>query len=145
TTADKKSNTSSKRTSDNNFAVNNVSKLPGKSFLGAGLGATSDFEFSGEGASASNNTVNGTLTVTVVNVLPNGNLVVSGEKQIGINQGSEFIRVSGVVNPAYITFANSINSVQLADARVEYRANGQIENAQQMGWLARFFLNVLPF
>jgi len=145
TAANKKSDSSTKRSSDNNFGVTNVTGLPGKSFLGAGLAATSDFQFSGEGASNNNNVFTGTITVTVTEVLRNGNLMVSGEKQVGIGPGSEFIRLSGVVNPVYITGANSVNSVQVADARIEYRANGQIENAQNMGWLARFFLNVLPF
>jgi len=145
TAANKKSDSSTKRSSDNKFGVTNVTGLPGKSFLGAGLAADSDFKFSGEGAANSNNEFKGTLTVTVTEVLPNGNLTVSGEKQVGIGPGSEFIRLSGVVNPIYITGANSVNSVQVADARIEYRANGQIANAQNMGWLSRFFLNVLPF
>ncbi|MDP1935016.1 MAG: flagellar basal body L-ring protein FlgH, partial [Nitrosomonas sp.] len=83
-------------------------------------------------------------TVTVIEALPNGNLVVSGEKQIGINQGQEFIRLSGVVNPVHI-MANTISSTQVADARVEYRANGYLDEAQTMGWLSRFFLSVTPF
>ena len=102
-------------------------------------------KFSGDGETASNNVFTGTITVTIIEVLPNGNLLVSGEKQVGINHGSEFIRVSGVVNPVYLSATNSVNSVQLADARIEYRGSGQIENAQQMGWLSRFFLNTLPF
>jgi flagellar L-ring protein precursor FlgH len=145
TSADKKSNTTTNRSSDNNLAVTNVSGLPGKSFLGAGLAANSDFKFSGDGETASNNVFTGTITVTVIDVFANGNLLVSGEKQVGINHASEFIRFSGVVNPNNITAANSVNSVQVADARVEYRGSGQIENAQNMGWLSRFFLNTLPF
>ena len=145
TAADKKSNTSTNRSSDNNFAVTNLAGLPGKSFLGAGLGATSDFKANGDGASASKNVFTGTITVTVTDVLPNGNLLVSGEKQIGINQGSEFIRFSGVVNPIHLGAANTVASVQVADARIEYRGNGQLEGAQAQGWLARFFMHVLPF
>ena len=83
--------------------------------------------------------------MTVIEVLPNGNLLVSGEKQIGINQGSEFVRFSGVVNPATISPANAVSSTQVADARLEYRGNGYIDEAQTMGWLARFFLTFLPF
>lgn len=145
TSADKKSNTTTNRSSDNNFGVTNVSGLPGKSFLGAGLAANSAIKFSGDGETASNNVFTGTITVTIIEVYPNGNLLVSGEKQVGINHGSEFIRLSGVVNPLYMTSANSVNSVQIADARIEYRGSGQIENAQNMGWLSRFFLNALPF
>ncbi len=142
--ADKKSNNTVDRSSDNNFAVNNVAGLPGKGLVGAALGATSGFKFAGDGESASNHVFTGTITVTVIEVYPNGNLLVSGEKQVGIGQGSEFIRLSGIVNPLYIA-SNAVNSVQVADARIEYRGNGQIDNAQQMGWLSRFFMNVLPF
>jgi flagellar L-ring protein precursor FlgH len=145
TSADKKSNTTTNRSSDNNLAVPVVSGLPGKSFMGAGLAATTDFKFAGDGETASNNVFTGTITVTVIEVFANGNLLVSGEKQVGINHASEFIRFSGVVNPANISSANSVNSVQVADARVEYRGSGQIENAQNMGWLTRYFMNVLPF
>jgi len=145
TSADKKSNTTTNRSSDNNVSVPTVAGLPGKTFQGATLGATTDMKFSGDGETASNNVFTGTITVTVIDVYPNGNLLVSGEKQVGINHASEFIRFSGVVNPIYISAANSVNSVQVADARVEYRGTGQIENAQNMGWLSRFFLNVLPF
>jgi flagellar L-ring protein precursor FlgH len=81
----------------------------------------------------------------VVEVLPNGNLVVSGEKQVGINQGSEFVRFSGVVNPATVSGANTVSSTLVADARLEYRATGPIDEAQVIGWLARFFLSFLPF
>jgi flagellar L-ring protein precursor FlgH len=145
TSADKKSNTTTNRSSDNNIAVPVVSGMPGKTFQGAVLGATTDMKFSGDGETASNNVFTGTITVTVIEVFANGNLLVSGEKQVGINHASEFIRFSGVVNPSNITASNSVNSVQVADARVEYRGSGQIENAQNMGWLSRFFLNVLPF
>ncbi|MCE9640709.1 MAG: flagellar basal body L-ring protein FlgH [Betaproteobacteria bacterium] len=145
TSADKKSNTTTNRSSDNNLAVPNVSGLPGKSFMGAGLAATTDMKFSGDGQTTSNNVFTGTISVTVIEVFANGNLLVSGEKQVGINHASEFIRFSGVVNPNNISAVNSVNSVQVADARVEYRGSGQIENAQNMGWMSRFFLNVLPF
>jgi flagellar L-ring protein precursor FlgH len=78
-------------------------------------------------------------------VLGNGNLMVSGEKQMMINQGTEFIRFSGVVNPRTVSGNNSVASTQVADARIEYSAKGYIDEAQTMGWLQRFFLNVLPF
>ncbi|RPI42701.1 MAG: flagellar basal body L-ring protein, partial [Betaproteobacteria bacterium] len=116
-----------------------------KSFLNSALDASSANKFDGKGEASNNNDFTGTITVTVVDVLPNGNMQVSGEKQIGINQGSEFIRFSGVVNPSTITNGNVVSSAQVADARIEYRANGYIDEAQVMGWLARFFLTFLPF
>ena len=145
TNASKKSNTNTGRASTNAFGVTAVQGLPGKSFLNSNLNATSDFSFDGKGESASNNDFTGTITVTVTEVLQNGNLLVSGEKQIGINQGSEFIRFSGIVNPVYLNGSNSVNSTQVADARIEYRANGVLDSTQTTGWLTRFFQSVLPF
>lgn len=99
---------------------------------------------SAEGGANASNAFNGILTVTVAEVLANGNLLVSGEKQMLINQGTEYIRFSGVVNPRTITAGHSVLSSQVADARIEYSAKGYIDEAQTMGWLQRFFLNVLP-
>lgn len=100
---------------------------------------------SAKGGANSRNTFNGVITVTVVEVLSNGNLLVSGEKQILINQGTEFIRFSGVINPRTVSANNTVPSTQVADARIEYSAKGYIDEAQTMGWLQRIFLNVLPF
>ena len=145
TAASKKSDSAVEKNQTSAFGVTSLLGLPGKTFQGANLDASSASKFDGSGSAASNNDFNGTITVTVIEVLPNGNMQVSGEKQIGINHGSEFIRFSGIVNPATITSGNSVSSTQVADARIEYRANGQIDSAQVMGWLGRFFLTFLPF
>ena len=102
-------------------------------------------DFAGSGGAQANNSFTGTLTVSVVVVMPNGNLKVHGEKQIAINQGTEFIRFSGIVNPRTITGQNTVPSTQVAEARIEYIGDGYINEAQTMGWLQRFFLNVSPF
>jgi flagellar L-ring protein precursor FlgH len=70
--------------------------------------------------------------------------VVSGEKQLAMTQGTEYIRFSGVVRPETV-INNTVSSIQVADARIEYKANGYIDEAQTMGWLSRFFLTVSPF
>lgn len=101
--------------------------------------------FSGKGDSAQKNALLGTLTVTVIDVLPNGNLLVSGEKQMGINEGTEYVRFSGVVNPTTISSANTVASTQVADARIEFKGRGELNSAQAMGWLTKFFMSVLPF
>ncbi|HEY4698173.1 MAG TPA: flagellar basal body L-ring protein FlgH [Gallionella sp.] len=145
TNASKKSNSNASRTGSNSFSAPTISGLPGKSFQNSTLAASSANTFDGKGESASNNDFTGTITVTVMEVLANGNLLVSGEKQVGINQGSEFIRFSGVVNPTTIVNNNTVSSVQVADARLEYRANGYVDEAQTMGWLSRFFMSFLPF
>lgn len=109
-----------------------------------GVAGESNNTFQGKGATGSENLFTGTITVTVVEVLPNGNLVVSGEKQVGINQNVEVLRFSGVVNPATVLPGNVVSSTQVADARLEVRGRGDIDNAQTVGWLARFFLSYLP-
>lgn len=96
-------------------------------------------KFTGQGDSAQSNSLTGNVTVTVVSVMPNGNLVVRGEKIIRINQGDEYLRVSGVVRPVDISTDNSVLSTQLADARISYSGTGFVADSNHMGWLARFF------
>lgn len=110
---------------------------------GFDLSGSSDFQ--GGGGAQANNSMTGTITVSVLEILHNGNLRVRGEKQIAINQGVEFIRFSGVVNPRTITGQSNVPSTAVADARIEYVGDGYINEAQHMGWLQRFFLNVSPF
>ena len=145
-TASKSSNASANKASSIAAAAPTISGLPGKSILNKIGVTTSDTDtFSGKGAAAANNVFTGTVTVTVIEVYPNGNLMVSGEKQVAINQGDEFIRFSGVVNPVYVTSQNTVQSTQVADAHVEFKGSGYIDEAQTMGWLQRVFMNVLPF
>jgi len=145
TAASKSSGANTERTSGIQAAVPIVKGVPGKTFKDLELEASTSNTFDGKGAATANNVFTGTITVTVIELMPNGNLLVSGEKQVAMSQGTEFIRFSGVVNPITINTSNSVASTQVADARIEYRANGYIDEAQTMGWLARFFNNVLPF
>ncbi|HSD36469.1 MAG TPA: flagellar basal body L-ring protein FlgH [Rhodocyclaceae bacterium] len=145
TQASKNANTSATRAADTSVGISSMVGVPGKFLAPMSVGAKDDTSFAGKGASAANNTFTGTMTVTVIEVYPNGNLLVSGEKQVAINQGQEFIRFSGVVNPNYVTSSNTVQSVQVADARVEYRGSGYIDEAQTMGWMQRIFMNILPF
>ena len=144
TSAQKASNASAERGSSISGGIDTISKLPLKNLAGLGVEAGADSDFSGSGAAAANNLFRGTITVTVTEVYPNGNLLVSGEKQIAINQGDEFIRFSGVVNPNYVTTSNTVQSTQVADARIEYKGSGYINESQVMGWLQRFFIMLLP-
>ncbi len=91
------------------------------------------------------NTISGTMAVTVIEVLPNGNLIVSGEKLVSINQGTEFVRLSGVVNPINISSSNSVNSTQIADAKIESKQKQSVDTAQVLSAMARFFTLMVPF
>jgi len=91
------------------------------------------------------NEIKGSITVTVVEVLANGHLVVAGEKQVAINHDTEYIRLSGVVNPARIRWDNTVNSTQLANVKIESKNAQSLDVAQLGSMMARFFLTLLPF
>lgn len=95
--------------------------------------------------SAGNNSFSGTITVTVVEVLPNGNLLVSGEKQVAIRQSQKYVRFSGVVNPNTIMGGNTVQSTQVADVRVEYKGATNIDLSAVTSMVGNFFLSIFPF
>jgi flagellar L-ring protein FlgH len=109
-----------------------------------GLSADSDISYDDSADDNASNNFNGNITVTVTEVLANGNLAVSGEKQIALDKGTEFVRFSGVVNPDTITLGNVVPSTKVADARVEYRTNTKLDAAQIASIFARFFLSFSP-
>ena len=95
--------------------------------------------FDGEGSSTQSNSLAGSLTVTVVDVQPNGNLVVQGDKTLKLNQGDETVHIAGVIRPADIATNNTVTSDKLADAKISYAGKGSVASSNKMGWLARFF------
>ena len=144
-TAEKSANANATRNGNMSAGIGPINRLPLSGLNGLELEADAESDFNGKGAAAANNVFNGTITVTVIDVYPNGNLLVSGEKMVAINQGNEFIRFSGVINPNTVTTANSVQSTQVADARIEYRGSGFIDESNTMGWLQRFFVAIMPF
>ena len=120
--------------------------IPKLLFKGFGIAGSSSGTFSDKSASAGAVDFTGTITVTVIDVLANGNLLVSGEKQVAINRNSEYIRFSGVVNPAHIAAGNTVQSTQVADAHLEYKGkSGILDKSSIVDVLGRVFLSVLPF
>jgi len=117
---------------------------PLQSTFGATATASSDNKYADGDNQSASNTFTGTMGITVVEVLANGNLIVAGEKQIAMNKGTEFIRFSGMVNPDNIN-GNTVSSTAVADARVEYRTNSQIDRAEMTSMASRFFQSLLPF
>ncbi len=100
--------------------------------------------FTGSGSSSQSNQLSGSITVTVAEVYPNGNMLVRGEKWLTLNQGEEYVQVTGIVRPADIAADNSIPSFKVADARITYSGNGAVANANKPGMLARLFLKFWP-
>ncbi len=113
--------------------------------LGAGVKAGGSTKYADGDTQTASNAFTGTIGVTVSEVLANGNLIVVGEKQVAMNKGVEFIRFSGMVNPDTIQPGNMVSSTLVADARVEYRTNSQIDRAEFTSMMSRFFQSMLPF
>ena len=124
-----------------------ITALPGvnpAAFVRGTVGGSSANTFAGKGATVNSNDFNGTITVVVRQVLPNGHLLIAGEKQIGVNENVDVLRFSGQVDPRAIQPGNSVQSAQIANVRLEQRGRGQQSEAQAIGWLGRVFLSVLP-
>jgi flagellar L-ring protein precursor FlgH len=144
TSASKSASTKTAKTT----AVNNTGPtIMGRTITASGVpiftttlnGADS---FDGEGSSTQANSLAGSLTVTVMEVQSNGNLVIQGDKTLKLNQGDEFVHVSGVVRRADIATDNTVTSDKVADAHISYSGKGVINSSNSMGWLARFFNSV---
>ena len=99
--------------------------------------------FDGTGASSQSNSLTGDITVTVTERLPNGNLRIRGEKWLTLNQGREFIRLSGIIRRDDIETDNSVFSNRIADAEISYSSKGVMAAANRMGLISRFFHSVL--
>lgn len=124
-----------------------VSALPGipsKAFARGTASASSTNSFEGKGSTDASNDFKGTITATVTKVLSNGHLVISAEKQIGVNSNVDVLRFSGQVDPRSIQPGNTVSSTQVANVRLEHRGRGPQAEAQVIGWLARVFLSLLP-
>ena len=100
--------------------------------------------FDGEGSSSQSNRLDGSITVTVAEVYPNGNLLVRGEKWLTLNQGEEFVQIAGIVRPADVAPDNSVPSFKIADARITYSGNGTIADANKPGLLSKLFMKFWP-
>ncbi len=141
TNASKKATTSTKKENTTDLGTPTIFgagvTYGGRNILGANIESAQ--EFTGEGDSEQSNALNGTISVTVAEVYPNGNLFVKGQKRILLNQGDEYIQISGIVRPTDISVNNSVSSTQLADARIVYSGEGAVSDSNRMGWLARFF------
>lgn len=111
----------------------------------AAVSGSSTNAFEGKGSTDTANDFSGVINVTVTEVLPNGHLIIAGEKQIGVNFNTDVLRFSGQIDPLMIRPGNVIASAQIANVRIEHRGRGQQAEAQGIGWLSRIFLNVVAF
>ncbi|KZN39525.1 hypothetical protein N480_01430 [Pseudoalteromonas luteoviolacea S2607] len=110
------------------------------------MSAGGDSSFQGDAQANQSNSLFGNISVNVMRVLPNGNLVIRGEKWLTLNTGEEFIRLEGLVRPQDVSYENEVESNRIANARIQYSGKGQTQEVQSAGWLTKFFMSTLmPF
>jgi flagellar L-ring protein precursor FlgH len=137
--------TVNRNTSASNNITPPVPGILGPDLTNLNMAVATNNDFSGKGGTEAANTFTGSITATVVEVQPNGHLVIAGEKQIGVNQNVDVMRFSGTVDPRQLQPGSIIASTQVANVRVESRGRGAQGEAQTVGWLSRFFLSFNPF
>lgn len=142
--ATQKSTSSIDKSGELSAGITALPLFKSNSFARANAAGSSSNTFSGKGSTENSNDFSGTITATVTGVLPNGHLLIAGEKQIGVNSNVDVLRFSGQVDPRAIQPGNSVASAQIANVRIEHRGRGAQAEANGIGWLSRFFLNVLP-
>ncbi len=141
--------TNAAKTASTNTNKNSSIEVPGPTILGLPVtkngrallesSVASDTKFSGSGDSSQSNSLSGNITVTVSQVLANGNMLVKGEKLLTLNNGSEVVRISGIVRSSDVTPQNTVISTQIANANITYSGNGAVADSNKIGWITRFF------
>lgn len=142
--ASKTASTKAARQSSANSSVTAVPGINVPTLKDFSLGGASKNDFSGSGQSAANNVFTGTITTTIAKIYPNGNYLLKGNKEIGLNQEVETIKFSGIVSPTNIKSDGSVSSQSISDVRIETRSSGAINESQVAGWLSRIFMSYSP-
>jgi len=138
-----KKNAKTEMKKDNQFNLNPATGLGGTPITMKGksiqLGFSQDSAFKGDAKADQGNSLNGNISVHVLRVLPNGNLMIRGEKWMTLNNGDEYIRLTGVIRSKDINSNNTIVSNKVANARIQYAGTGTFADMNQQGWLTKFF------
>lgn len=141
TTASKAADLSHEKHSSEKISLPSLFGMAVQTATGSKLSteASADNTFNGKGSADQKNSLQGDISVTVFDLLPNGDLKVRGEKRLTLNQGDEYVRLSGIVRPIDIDTSNTVSSNKLADATIMYTGSGSMADASKEGWVARIF------
>ena len=116
-----------------------------RNFAGLGGSASKTNSFAGSASTNQSNSLTGILSATVVRVFPNGNLEIKGQKKLRITEGTEYIRLSGIIRPQDISATNTVSSAKIAEAQIEYVGAGILDSASKPGWGSALFRIISPF
>ena len=140
--ATKSQNASTARSTENSVNLPTIlgSVLPDSDKFAAG----SESSFSGNGSAAQSNSLTGSVSVHVVRVFRNGNLEIVGQKKLTLNNGDEYVRVTGIVRPRDISADNVVQSDRIANADIKYIGAGDIARSGKKGWYSRTLEAITP-
>ena len=116
-----------------------------RNFAGLGGTAQKTNTFAGSMATNQSNSLKGTISATIVRVFPNGNLEIKGQKRLRLTDGSEYVRLAGIVRPQDISATNTVSSNLIAEAEIEYVGSGTLSNESTPGWGSKFIRAISPF
>ena len=116
-----------------------------RNFAGLGGNVSKTNSFKGSGSASQSNSLTGFISATVVKVYPNGNLEIKGQKRLRLTDGSEYIRLAGIVRPQDISASNTVSSNLIAEAQIEYVGSGTLSNESKPGWGSKFIRAISPF
>ena len=116
-----------------------------KNFAGLGGSVSKSNSFKGSGSASQSNSLTGFISATVVKVYPNGNLEIKGQKRLRLTDGSEYVRLAGIVRPQDISSSNTVSSNLIAEAQIEYVGSGTLSNESAPGWGSKFLRAISPF
>ncbi len=134
----KSAETTSQKDSDNTSNPTNIlNTVPGWKNLGLDISLDHSRSFTGKGDADRSNSLSGTISVTVSDILPSGVLQIRGEKWLTLSEGDEYIRIIGLIRPQDITPQNTVMSSKVADARIKFGGRGNLNNSTKEGWFGR--------
>jgi flagellar L-ring protein precursor FlgH len=129
--------TSQKDSSNTSNPTNILNSVPGWRNLGLDIDLDHSRSFAGSGDADRSNSLSGTISVTVADILPSGVLQIRGEKWLTLSEGDEYIRIIGLIRPQDITPQNTVMSSKVADARIKFGGRGNLNNSTKEGWFGR--------
>jgi flagellar L-ring protein precursor FlgH len=129
--------TSQKDSSNTSNPVSILNSVPGWRNLGLDIDLDHSRSFNGSGDADRSNSLSGTISVTVADILPSGVLQIRGEKWLTLSEGDEYIRIIGLIRPQDITPQNTVMSSKVADARIKFGGRGNLNNSTKEGWFGR--------
>ncbi|ABI56253.1 flagellar basal body L-ring protein FlgH [Alkalilimnicola ehrlichii MLHE-1] len=141
-------NTDASKSNSSSMTKSSSAELPAPTVAGRGatrggvpleFDAQADRSFSGDGAADQSNQLTGTLTAIVTDTMPNGYLVIEGQKKLTLNQGAEYVTISGIVRPDDVGADNTVSSLRVANAQIAYTGTGALADSNRPGWLTRVF------